>query len=288
LRVGSRIALLPALVAAVLAALLVAATMRLWPRADPAAPAVAPGAARRGLSAFVHRQAEARSVTALGMAAASVAVVAGASVAGIVFAMVRTSSGLARFDLGAAEWAGAHASDTTATVLRLLTDLGSTVGVLLIAVVVAVTEARRGRARVGIVFLVVVLAGEELIVNGVKALVDRSRPDVAQLVGFASASFPSGHSATAAAMWAAFALLLGRGRSRGVQTTLAALAAAVAAAVASSRVLLGVHWLTDVVAGLAVGWAWFAACSIAFGGRLVRFAAPAEPAERRSARPPRR
>jgi membrane-associated phospholipid phosphatase len=41
-----------------------------------------------------------------------------------------------------------------------------------------------------------------------------------------------------------------------------------------SRVLLDVHWLSDVIAGLSLGWAWFAFCVIAFGGRLLRFAAP--------------
>jgi membrane-associated phospholipid phosphatase len=54
---------------------------------------------------------------------------------------------------------------------------------------------------------------------------------------------------------------------------------AVAVTVAGTRVLLGVHWLTDVLAGLAVGWAWFALWSIAFGGRLLHFGAPAELAD---------
>jgi membrane-associated phospholipid phosphatase len=40
-------------------------------------------------------------------------------------------------------------------------------------------------------------------------------------------------------------------------------------------VLLDVHWVSDVVAGLALGWAWFAVCAIAFGGRLLEFGATA-------------
>jgi membrane-associated phospholipid phosphatase len=57
-------------------------------------------------------------------------------------------------------------------------------------------------------------------------------------------------------------------------------AVAIAVAVAESRVLLGVHWLSDVIAGLAFGWAWFAICAIAFGGRFLTFGAPAEAASR--------
>src|SRR4029450_9212945 len=79
---------------------------------------------------------------------------------------------------------------------------------------------------------------------------------------------------------AAAALLLGRGRARPTRALLAGAAVGLAVAVAASRLLLGQHWLSDGLAGLALGWAWFAVCSIAFGGRLLRFGAPGGGAER--------
>ena len=53
---------------------------------------------------------------------------------------------------------------------------------------------------------------------------------------------------------------------------------AIAVAVACSRVLLGVHWMSDVIAGLAFGWAWFGICAIAFGGRFLVLGAPVQQA----------
>jgi undecaprenyl-diphosphatase len=72
---------------------------------------------------------------------------------------------------------------------------------------------------------------------------------------------------------------LGRRRTSATKAILVGSAVGLAAAVASTRVLLGVHWFTDVLAGLLVGWAWFALCSIAFGGRLLRFGSPGRQAE---------
>ena len=77
----------------------------------------------------------------------------------------------------------------------------------------------------------------------------------------------------------ACAFLLGRRRTSPTKAILVGLAVGLAAAVATTRVLLGVHWFTDVLAGLLLGWAWFALCSIAFGGRLLRFGSPGRQAE---------
>jgi undecaprenyl-diphosphatase len=134
-------------------------------------------------------------------------------------------------------------------------------------------------------FVALAFGGQFLAAEFIKLIVDRSRPDVLQLTGYAGGSFPSGHAVAGAAVFLAAALLLSRGRSRPVRSYLIGAAVGVAVAVAGTRVLLGVHWFTDVFAGLLVGWAWFALCSIAFGGRPLRFGAPVAQAEAVAASP---
>jgi undecaprenyl-diphosphatase len=131
-----------------------------------------------------------------------------------------------------------------------------------------------------IAFIASVMVGEEILTLSVKDLAGRVRPSFNPAAATLGPSFPSGHSATAAAFYATAALLIGRWRSRRTRAVLAGLAAGIAVAVAATRVLLDVHWLTDVIAGLALGWGWFAVCGIAFGGRILRFGAAAKTAAR--------
>jgi membrane-associated phospholipid phosphatase len=271
-------------------ALVGAAVMR-WPAADPASPRATSALVRHEVEShptvrtFVRARVDPRVATGLLLTVATAVVVAGAVAVGVLFWMVRANAGLARVDHGFATWGATNATDFSSAILRAVTQLGSTVVVVVVAAAVALTQLRRPSVRAMLVFIVLVVAGQNVIANTVKALVDRARPDIDPLAGFSGPSFPSGHSAAAAATYAACALLLSRGQSPRVQAWCAGCAGAIAAAVAASRVLLGVHWFTDVLAGLALGWAWFALCAIAFGGRLLRFGAPVEIAERVDAIP---
>jgi undecaprenyl-diphosphatase len=110
----------------------------------------------------------------------------------------------------------------------------------------------------------------------IKELVDRARPTLNPIANTLGPSFPSGHSSWSAALFAATALLATRARSRRARALIIGACTGAAAGIAATRILLGVHWLSDVIAGLAVGSAWFCACAITFGGRLLRFDAPAE------------
>ncbi len=270
---------------AAVAGLAVTALARLWPSTAVAAPRVPPATISEEvhrhprLARFLRERVDASAATGLALTIAATLVVAGAVAVGILLFMVRRDLGFARWDLSAARWGAEHATEASTSLLRDISQLGGTVGIIAVGLVVALVEWRRIPSRSAIAFLVLVLVGQNLLANGTKLVVARARPDLSQLTGFSGTSFPSGHSTAAAATFAAVALLLGRRRSPGVRALLAGAAAAVAAAVASTRVLLGVHWLTDVLAGLALGWAWFALCSIAFGGRIMLFAAPVIVAE---------
>ncbi len=221
-----------------------------------------------------------RTETGLLLTLGLAVLVAGGVVLGVLGLLVRSNSSLLHIDRSVAPWGEDHMTSFAQSMLDVVTSLGST-GVLVVATVaVFVFEMIRRPSRWLPLFLVAVAIGQTLMSTFVKELVDRVRPTANPIAHTLGPSFPSGHTTGAAACFAAFALVLGRGRSRNTQAVLAGVAMFVAIAVAASRVLLGVHWLTDVIGGLALGWAWFALCSIAFGGRLLRLGAPIEAAER--------
>ena len=253
-------ALLALVIVSVLAGLGVAFLARRLP-AGAAVPVPAEGTR-------AHAGPEALRGAALALALA-VIVLGGLALAVLTF-VVRDADGGLGIDVAVGEWGQDHATGFTDSVLEAITFFGdpTTAGVL--AAVLAIAVTLRTRSRWVIPYVLVVIAGNGLITTTIKHLADRVRPELNPIAETLGPSFPSGHSSWAAAFFACAALLLGRGRSRRVRITLAGVGAGCAVAVAGTRVLLGVHWLSDTIAGLALGWAWFAAATIAFG----RAAAP--------------
>ncbi|MBV9291691.1 MAG: phosphatase PAP2 family protein [Frankiales bacterium] len=136
---------------------------------------------------------------------------------------------------------------------RLVTWLGDPRLVTALTVLGCVVAFACSRRRVA-AYLLVVRAVAWVLELAVKAGLDRARPQHAHVFATAAgSSFPSGHSVGAAALWVSLALAATDGRSR-LRPPALLLAGALSVAVAASRVALGVHYLSDVAGGLALGW----------------------------------
>jgi membrane-associated phospholipid phosphatase len=216
-----------------------------------------------------------QTATGLALTLALVLLLAGGLVFAVLAFVIRSDPDAIGLDQAAAEWGDRNASDFTTNVLQAVSDIGRPGAIAILAVIFAIFETARTRNRWVAPFLLVVLAGNGILTTSVKHLADRVRPTLNPIAETLGPSFPRGHSSWSAAFFAAAALLLARGAGRRGRIALAGAAAACAATIAATRVLLDVHWLSDVVAGVALGWAWFAVCAIAFGGRLLEFGATA-------------
>jgi undecaprenyl-diphosphatase len=116
---------------------------------------------------------------------------------------------------------------------------------------------RRARA----VLVAASVVGGLIISNVLKATFDRARPDIPTDVQVFSASFPSGHAMLSAVSFLTLGALLAQGSAdTRVKAYIAVLAIILTVAVGTTRVYLGVHHATDVLAGWCVGSAWALLC----------------------------
>ncbi|HEX4746489.1 MAG TPA: phosphatase PAP2 family protein [Gaiellaceae bacterium] len=227
---------------------------------------------------LVRERLDPATATGLVLTLALGLVVVAGVVVGLLAYLMRSSATLVELDDSVGQWGVDSATSWSTDLLEVVTELGGTPFVLVAAVAIAVVEYRRLPNRWMPVFLAAVVLGEIAVVNGIKEALDRVRPEFNPIAETLGPSFPSGHSGLAAAFYAGAALVLARRRAPRTRALLAGGAVAIAVAVACSRVLLGVHWMSDVLAGLALGWAWFGICAIAFGGRFLVLGAPVEQA----------
>ena len=185
---------------------------------------------------------------------------------GVLLAEVTREGPLTRVDTSAAnnlyEWV--HDSPGLVRALKVVTTLGSTWFLTVLVVIASVVLLRAGRRRTT-VFLISTSITTGLLIRLVKALVSRDRPSLIEPVATAAGkSFPSGHSMGATAVYGALLVVFAPRLSRRGRRFAVGGYLVLVAAIAFTRLALGVHYITDVLAGFVLGCAWLALAVAAF------------------------
>lgn len=146
--------------------------------------------------------------------------------------------------------------------LVAITQLGDLQVVFPVAATGVATFVALGKRRAAM-YLVLAVVGASMWVQLAKLLLQRSRP-VDLYAGASQFSFPSGHATMSVVVFGFIAILLAHGTTQHMRRKIIGSALSLILLIGFSRIYLGAHWLSDVVAGLSFGAAWIALLSIAY------------------------
>lgn len=170
---------------------------------------------------------------------------------------------ITQLDVEVANWLHAHAraSDGLRQLMLAVTHVHSTLGILILALVAGIWLYRKGH-RYWTLALVASVPGGQVLNVLLKHTFERARPHFAEpLLELSTYSFPSGHTMGATVLYGFLACYAARhARSWTGRVLPFVLALAMVATVAFSRMYLGVHYLSDVLAATVEGCGWLAIC----------------------------
>jgi membrane-associated phospholipid phosphatase len=170
---------------------------------------------------------------------------------------------IVRVDKVVTAWLHAHANGFATDVLSVVTQLGGArvlVPLTLVAVLVLVLRRRVAHA----VLMGAALVGGEALNMGLKAAFERPRPHFSDPLATAGGfSFPSGHAMVSLTVYGALAFVIATSvKSRRARVLVFVSALGLVLAIGLSRVYLGVHYPSDVLAGYSAGLAWLMLCAL--------------------------
>ncbi|WP_052313691.1 phosphatase PAP2 family protein [Nocardia thailandica] len=196
------------------------------------------------------------------------AAVIGAALAGVAVltVCVATAGGPTGVDQGVLDWMVGHRGGAMTSAVRVFTDLGGAVAMTALAVGTVLWFAWRREWPTAALVAVTAL-GAAILVPACKHLAGRTRPpEQTRLVVENSLSYPSGHAlGTTVVTGIVATVLISRIARPSLRAAAAACAVAFVLGIGLSRLYLGVHWATDVLAGVLIGVAWVTLCLTLFG-----------------------
>jgi membrane-associated phospholipid phosphatase len=180
------------------------------------------------------------------------------------------SSSVNAFDRHVTSIVVAHRTSALNEAMKAVTWLGSWVALVATGILLVVLALRRRLPMFAVVLAIIAWGGENGGVTLAKHVVERDRPPQdLRLVSAHGWSWPSGHTAVAVLVFTTLALVVVASAPRsGYRTLTWVLAALTVAAVAFSRIELGVHWTTDVIASIIFVSAWLVVLFALFGSSI--------------------
>jgi undecaprenyl-diphosphatase len=172
---------------------------------------------------------------------------------------------LSEIDALAHAWAAAHRSAGSTAFFITMTTIGSPLGIAIVELIAGSVLAIKRRWR-WLIYLAVTCGGGAALNLELKHYFARARPALAEALRQASGySFPSGHAMGSTLAFGALAYLATRMLPRWRWKSAAiALACTLVISVSLSRVYLGVHWMSDIAAGISAGLLWVAVTTVAY------------------------
>ena len=179
------------------------------------------------------------------------------------------AEGDTKVDQRLADWLHEHATPLWTDFFEKVTWLGNVPVLAVVAVIAAVVLAYK-RQIAELQLFVLAAVGTEILTTGLKLGFQRERPFFPDpLATETSYSFPSGHSSVSLAVYGTLGYIAARHLStRRAQIAILAAAATLVGLIGFSRLYLGVHFLSDVIAGFSVALAWIALCVVLLHLRL--------------------
>jgi len=178
---------------------------------------------------------------------------------------VLEGDGIAALDQPASRWLAEHRDPWLTAVLRVITALGSPVALAVLTAGVCTVVAWRRRSRLPVILGLVGAGGIGLVITLAKTLVGRDRPpSLVAAITEQGYSFPSGHATgtSAIALLCAWLVIRHLVTSWAARVAVYATALGFIGVIGFSRVYLGVHYVSDVLAGWLLGAAWAGAVAL--------------------------
>ena len=192
----------------------------------------------------------------------AIGVLVAASIAfAVIAASVATTAPILKQDLQVSVWLHTHGSPVFTAFLFAITQLHSTVGTTIMAGLIAIVLYRQGH-RYWTLSLILAVVGGMALNTIIKLAFHRTRPVWDDpILTLTSASFPSGHTAAATLFYGFLAAYMVWNMKHVWPRVIAVIGCAfMVALVGFSRIYLGVHYLSDVLAAMSISTVWLVIC----------------------------